>query len=89
MPMRTRAITKEGNRATRRLADKMTEVQREAYTVAEFCEAHRISRAMFYVLARDADGPQTMKVGRRKLVSREAAANWRRRMEARASGSVA
>ena len=53
-----------------------------AFTVPEFCEAHRISRALFYILARDGRGPRVMKAGRRTLISAEAAGEWRRKMEA-------
>ena len=58
-----------------------SEVTRQAYTVEEFCEAHRISRAMFYVLQAQNKGPRIMKVGRRTLISEEAAKEWRTRME--------
>jgi len=53
-----------------------------AFTVPEFCAAHRISRALFYILARKGHGPAVMKAGRRTLISHEAAKEWRRRMEA-------
>jgi hypothetical protein len=52
-----------------------------AFTVPEFCETHRISRALFYILARDGRGPAIIKAGRRTLISAEAAEAWRRRME--------
>jgi len=52
------------------------------YSVDEFCSAHSISRAMFYKLLSDGKGPRTMAVGARKLISYEAAADWRRQMEA-------
>lgn len=52
-----------------------------AFTVPQFCEAHGISRALFYLLRRDGRAPVTMKVGRRTLIAREAAEAWRRRME--------
>ena len=51
------------------------------YTVPDFCAAHSISRALFYLLMRDGRAPAVMKVGRRTLVSAEAAATWRKRME--------
>jgi len=54
------------------------------YSVDEFCSAHSISRAMFYKLLADGKGPRTMAVGARKLISHEAAADWRRQMEAAA-----
>jgi predicted DNA-binding transcriptional regulator AlpA len=60
-----------------------------AFSVPEFCSAHRISRAMYYLLARDGRAPRHFKVGRRRLISAEAAADWRRRMEAASSAEAA
>jgi hypothetical protein len=54
-------------------------VELKAFSVDEFCEAHRISRAFFYTLQKDNLGPKTFKAGRRTLVSVEAAAEWRNR----------
>lgn len=53
------------------------------YSVAEFCQAHRISRGTFYKLLNEGHGPTTIKIGRRTLISNESAAEWRRRLEAR------
>jgi predicted DNA-binding transcriptional regulator AlpA len=53
-----------------------------AYSVAEFCRQHGISRGLFYTLLRDGRGPRTMKLGSRTLITAEAAAEWRQRMEA-------
>jgi hypothetical protein len=47
-----------------------------------FCREHGIFRGTFYNLLKRGDGPAIMKVGRRTLISAEAAAEWRRRMEA-------
>jgi hypothetical protein len=52
-----------------------------ANTVDEFCRSHRISRGTFYNELKAGRGPRIMKVGSRTLVSEEAAAEWRRRME--------
>jgi hypothetical protein len=52
-----------------------------ALSVNEFCTAHSISRALFYLLQRDGSGPRLMRVRGRTLVTAEAAADWRRRME--------
>jgi hypothetical protein len=52
-----------------------------AYSVQSFCRAHSISRALFYKLAAQGRGPQVFHVGRRVLISTEAAAEWRRQME--------
>jgi hypothetical protein len=54
-------------------------VELKAFSVDEFCEAHRISRAFFYLLQKERRGPRTLKVGRRTLISAEAAAEWRNR----------
>jgi hypothetical protein len=53
----------------------------EAMSVSAFCEAHGISRGTFYNLKLRGVAPKSMLVGRRRLVSAEAAAAWRRAME--------
>ena len=53
-----------------------------ALSVPEFCDTHRISRALFYVLQRENAGPRLMRVRGRTLITAEAAAEWRARMEA-------
>jgi len=52
-----------------------------AFSIAEFCRRHGISRAHFYNLWTTGEAPTVMRVGRRTLISAEAAAQWRRRME--------
>ncbi len=52
-----------------------------AFSVAEFCREHGISRGLFYRLLREGHGPRVIKAGRRTLISQEAAEQWRRRME--------
>lgn len=49
----------------------------QAYTVAEFCKAHSISRSFFYELLKSGRGPRIRKAGNRTLISREAAYSWR------------
>lgn len=56
-------------------------MDKQAYTVAEFCELQGISRALFYKLRANKRGPQTYKIGRKTLVSAEAAKEWQRQME--------
>ena len=60
-----------------------------AQTVDEFCQAHRICRATFYNLQKLGRAPRVMKVGARTLISKEAAADWRRRMEEETSRAAA
>lgn len=52
-----------------------------ATSIFEFCKAHGISRATFYNLRHRGQAPKTLVVGRRRLVSADAAAAWRRQME--------
>lgn len=55
--------------------------QQQAFSVAEFCDAHGFTKVLFYKLLKDGRGPRIMKVGHRTLISTEAAADWRRAME--------
>lgn len=50
-------------------------------SVYEFCKQSGISRALFYKLVREGKGPRIMKVGRRTLVSCQAAEEWQHTME--------
>lgn len=54
---------------------------RQASTVRQFCDDHQIGRTKFYELIKTGMGPRLMKVGKLTLVSAEAAADWRQRME--------
>jgi predicted DNA-binding transcriptional regulator AlpA len=56
-------------------------MEKDAFSVDEFCKRHSISRSQFYVSLKDGTGPRTMKVGTRTLISKEAAADWRRKRE--------
>ncbi len=62
-------------------------MDQQCFTVNEFCEAHRISRARFYEMINQGVGPRILKCGSRTLVSVEAAAEWRRSMEKAAAGA--
>ena len=55
-----------------------------AFSILGFCRSHGISRTHFYNLRRNGGAPTVMQVGRRTLISAEAAAEWRRRMESAA-----
>lgn len=52
-----------------------------ASPVRRFCNDHGISVSHLYNLLKSGKGPAIMKVGKRTLISDEAAAAWRRRME--------
>lgn len=60
---------------------------KDAATIPQFCDGHNISRTHFYQLLKEGRGPRLMKVGRRTLISQEAAVEWRRRMEAETAAS--
>ena len=62
-------------------AHEATTAGRKAFSIDEFCAAHGISRAMYYLLAKAGKAPRTMCVGARRLISEEAASDWRRLME--------
>jgi predicted DNA-binding transcriptional regulator AlpA len=55
-----------------------------AFSISEFCRLHGICRASFYNAIKRGDAPRLMRVGSRRLVSAEAAADWRREREAAA-----
>lgn len=52
-----------------------------AYSIAQFCDAHHISRTHLHNMCKAGRGPRVMKLGRRVLISAEAAADWRRQLE--------
>ncbi len=58
-------------------------------TIDEFCIEHRICRATFYNLKKQGSAPAIMRVGSRVLVSKEAAAAWRRDMETKTAQQAA
>lgn len=64
-------------------------MQHAAFTIAEFCEAHRISKEHLHRLWRNGEGPRRMQVGRRVLITAEAAADWRKQLESEPRASAA
>ncbi len=54
--------------------------EKRAYSIPEFCRAHGFSRASYYNLPAE-QRPREIRVGSRVLITVEAAADWRRRME--------
>ncbi|MCD9817070.1 transcriptional regulator [Bradyrhizobium japonicum] len=48
-------------------------------SIEEFCQAHGFSTALFFKLRKKGQTPRMMKVGKRTLISLEAAAAWRER----------
>ena len=62
----------------------VADVALAAFTIAEFCRAHRISQSMYFKMRNLGLGPREMAVGSRRLISQEAAAEWRKAREATA-----
>jgi hypothetical protein len=52
-----------------------------AYSIKQFCLAHALSEAMYFKLKALGLGPDEMEVGRRRIISIEAAARWRAKRE--------
>jgi hypothetical protein len=57
-------------------------------SIATFCTKHDISESFFFKLQSQGLGPAVMKLGKRVLISREAAARWRREREAASSAAA-
>ena len=59
-----------------------------AYSIRTFCQSHGgMSEAMFHKMCAAGEGPTVMAIGRRRAISIEAAADWRRKREAAARHS--
>jgi predicted DNA-binding transcriptional regulator AlpA len=56
-------------------------IDRRAFTLNGFCEAHGISRAMFYKLLKAGQAPRFARIGSKILITTEAAAEWIRARE--------
>ena len=54
---------------------------RLAFSIPEFCEAHDISASFYYKLTNQNKGPREMEAGARRMITHEAAAEWRRELE--------
>ena len=50
-----------------------------AFSIREFCLAHRISVPFYFRLKAQGLGPREMKLGARRIISAEAATEWRAR----------
>ena len=57
----------------------------DAYTIDTFCERHGLSHSFYYKLKAQGLGPREIKLNSKVLISREAAADWRREREAEAA----
>ena len=53
-----------------------TRVERKAFTVGEFCDAYRISKAQYYEMKKDGKAPAEAHVRGRVIISLAAAEKW-------------
>lgn len=56
--------------------------EKDAFSIPEFCRRIGISASFYFAESREGRGPRVMRVGHRVLISKEAAADWRREREA-------
>jgi len=61
---------------------------KDADSIEEFCRRHSISPSFFFKLQSRGEAPVTIAVGKRRLVTREAARRWRRERERAAARAV-
>lgn len=60
--------------------------RRVAFGINEFCDRNgELSRAFLYVLWKRGKGPRYMQVGKRRLITEEAEADWQKDMEREAT----
>ena len=60
----------------------MADYEQDEYSIPEFCTRNRISQSFYFLIQKNGIGPRVMRVGKRTLISREAAEDWRREREA-------
>ncbi len=58
--------------------------EQAAYSIEAFCRAHNISRPFLYQCWKRGEGPEVMHIGRRRLITVEAASAWRQKLTRRA-----
>jgi predicted DNA-binding transcriptional regulator AlpA len=51
------------------------------YSIPEFCQQFRIGKTFLYKLLKDGRGPRIIRVGRRTIISSEAARDWIAQLE--------
>jgi hypothetical protein len=55
--------------------------ERDAYSIDEFCRRHNISHGTYYNLKNRGLGPREARAMSRVIITKEAAADWRRERE--------
>jgi len=60
----------------------------KAHSIKTFCEAHDISRNLFYTLKKQGLAPKMIALGKRRLITEEAATEWRQTMQSQSNPSA-
>src|SRR5215468_10807004 len=82
--------TVEGKKKGKKLKRRPPRREGDAYTIPEFCATNRISESMYHKLKSLGLGPREMDVGRRRIITPEANAEWQAARECEAaSASIA
>lgn len=61
----------------------------DALSIERFCQQHSISLSFYFKLAAAGLGPKTIAIGSRRLITREAASEWRSQRAAAAMTTAA
>jgi predicted DNA-binding transcriptional regulator AlpA len=59
-----------------------TNPETRAYSIDQFCRAYGVGRDMYYAMLKNGTAPQCMTIGKRRLISLDAAARWQEAREA-------
>lgn len=57
------------------------DVPKAAYTIPEFCSAHRFSLSMYYKMRAAKKGPRESVIGNKKIISLANASAWLKQIE--------
>lgn len=60
-------------------------MEKQAFTLAEFCEAYKVSRGRLHELGQAGLAPKTYRIASKPYVSLSAAQEWQQRMESGAA----
>jgi hypothetical protein len=73
---------------SRRITPANASTEPHAFTLSEFCVAHRIGLNTYYRLRKTGKGPEEVRIGTKVLVTKESAARWRAALDAEAKKSI-
>ncbi len=55
-------------------------IERRGYSISEWCQAYGIGRTLFYKMRKNNKTPRITELGRRRIITNEADAEWREAM---------